>query len=517
MWRLQRPLTLCVAGRVNYPCRTATAAGTASSPCTTTPPLQEVPGPRCYPVMGTLFDMIFDKDFNKDKIHIYFKKLFQKYGSVVRVKFPGQPTMVMVHNPEDLLFILNATMHNPVRPPMESLKKARYENDYYEKKSGLVSENGEEWARLATVLRPKVLRPNNVSQYLARMDQVTLDFLQRISTLRDTSGEVNVDFIEELNKWSSECICLISLNQRIGCLDPSLLAGSEPQLIVKATVDFMRALMECESGSKLWKLYPTKIYKQLRTSMEILRKKTSDVLDEIESEMEAKLKKDPSSSLTMLEQLLCQDGITRKDIITFMIDLLPGATETVSNMAAVILYLLAKNPQAQIKVQEEIDQVLGDGVDVLTPKHMNQLSYVKAVVKEANRILPPALGPVRLLQEDLRLGNFLLQKGWLVFLMNAFAGWDPAEFQKHDQFLPERWLRHRPYGDIHPCAVIPFSFGIRMCIGRRIAEQEIYTLIARMLHRYNVEYKDGEIDRIHKFVFSPVGPMKFTFIDRHPK
>ena len=59
---------------------------------------------------------------------------------MVRVKFPGQPTMVMLHNPEHLQFILNATMQNPVRPPMESLKKVRYENDYYEKKSGLVSE-----------------------------------------------------------------------------------------------------------------------------------------------------------------------------------------------------------------------------------------------------------------------------------------------------------------------------------------------------------------------------------------
>lgn len=52
-------------------------------------------------------------------------------------------------------------------------------------------------------------------------------------------------------------------------------------------------------------------------------------MDEIESEMKTKLEKDPDSHLTMLEQLLCQDSITRKDIITFMMDLLPGATETV--------------------------------------------------------------------------------------------------------------------------------------------------------------------------------------------
>lgn len=54
-------------------------------------------------------------------------------------------------------------------------------------------------------------------------------------------------------------------------------------------------------------------------------------------------------------------------------------------MVVVILYLLAKNPQVQVKLQEELDRVLGDGTSPLTPRHMNQLSYLKAVVKEANR------------------------------------------------------------------------------------------------------------------------------------
>lgn len=54
-------------------------------------------------------------------------------------------------------------------------------------------------------------------------------------------------------------------------------------------------------------------------------------------------------------------------------------------MTAGALYLLAKNPQAQAKLQEELDRVLGDGTELLTPHHLNQLSYVKATLKEANR------------------------------------------------------------------------------------------------------------------------------------
>lgn len=49
------------------------------------------------------------------------------------------------------------------------------------------------------------------------------------------------------------------------------------------------------------------------------------------------------------------------------------------------LYLLARNPQVQAKLQEEIDTVLGDHEGPLLPKHMAQFSYLKAVIREALR------------------------------------------------------------------------------------------------------------------------------------
>lgn len=58
----------------------------------------------------------------------------------------------------------------------------------------------------------------------------------------------------------------------------------------------------------------------------------------------------------------------------------------VATMAGVTLYLLAKNPEVQGKLQEELDKVLGsNGTEPLTQRHLDQLSYLKAVVKEANR------------------------------------------------------------------------------------------------------------------------------------
>lgn len=52
---------------------------------------------------------------------------------------------------------------------------------------------------------------------------------------------------------------------------------------------------------------------------------------------------------------------------------------------AFTLVKLAQNPEKQAKLHEEVDAVLGDGKELLTPKHMADLKFTKACVKETLR------------------------------------------------------------------------------------------------------------------------------------
>ena len=51
---------------------------------------------------------------------------------------------------------------------------------------------------------------------------------------------------------------------------------------------------------------------------------------------------------------------------------------------AFTLYLLAKNPQSQKKLQEEIDTVMGDSED-LRAEHIAKMKYLAYVLKESLR------------------------------------------------------------------------------------------------------------------------------------
>lgn len=82
----------------------------------------------------------FSSEFDKEQIHLYFIKLFKKYGPIVKIKAPGQPATVLVLRPEDCREVYYHTRMNPVRTPIGSLRKARYDDPFYEKKAGIATE-----------------------------------------------------------------------------------------------------------------------------------------------------------------------------------------------------------------------------------------------------------------------------------------------------------------------------------------------------------------------------------------
>lgn len=66
----------------------------------------------------------------------------------------------------------------------------------------------------------------------------------------------------------------------------------------------------------------------------------------------------------------------------------------------------------------------------------------------------------------------------LITLCHFATSRDPAVFTNPDEFQPHRWLNKDQTH--HPYASVPFGVGKRSCIGRRIAELELYLAIARV-------------------------------------
>ncbi|ROT62198.1 hypothetical protein C7M84_019968 [Penaeus vannamei] len=106
-----------------------------------------------------------------------------------------------------------------------------------------------------------------------------------------------------------------------------------------------------------------------------------------------------------------------------------------------------------------------------------------------------------------------IRNAFEVFVLLKPAGTSDQAFPRALEFLPERWLRGE--GDrINSYASLPFGIGTRMCIGKRFAEMEIYTLLARMFHRFDVSWNHGAVGTKTQFILMPDRPLNFTFTKR---
>ncbi|KAK8744757.1 hypothetical protein OTU49_000599, partial [Cherax quadricarinatus] len=478
-------------------------------------PVYEVPGPRVFPFLGTLPSMIFDKTFRVNAPHLYLLKMMKTYGPIFKFVLPFMPPAVVVANPYDTEALVRATMNNPVRDGFESYKKIRRDaaDNYFENKTGLLTENGEEWWRVRSRVQPLMMRIKEVVAYLPVMDQITLDFMDRIASLQSQFGEMPSDFQNELYKWALESIGSVTLNRRLGCLDPNIAPDSEPLRLIKLVNQLFTSLNDAEFSAHIWMYFPTPAFKKLqKTHQEFL-----EIADKNIRETEAALlAQEPSDDreLTLMEGLLLKPGLSRKDVVTLMLDMIFGGIDTTSNSLGFVLYLLARNSEVQTRLQEEVDTVLGDHKGPLTPHHLANLHYLKAVVKESMRLYPTFLGTGRTLDKELVISGYLIPKGWQVMVMGTLMGRDEAFFPRAEEFLPERWMRDRPLGPIHPFSAVPFGIGTRMCIGRRIAEQEMYIFLTRVMQRFTVDYKYEDLEIMCRLMFSSASPLKFSFTER---
>ncbi|XP_069948773.1 probable cytochrome P450 49a1 isoform X1 [Cherax quadricarinatus] len=478
-------------------------------------PTHEIPGPRVYPIVGTLPEMMFNKSFDARALHKIWADIVKQYGPIVKIQQPGIDNLVALTNPDDCQTLMRATMDNPMRIAFLSLKKIRMEtvDDYFEKKGGILVENGDEWWRVRSRVQKPMMRAKNVTSYLASMDEVVLNFMDRIAAMQEEFGEMPSNFQFELYKWALESVGLVALNRRLGCLEPSIQKDSEPMRLITIVNEIFDLLNDTEMNFPYWKIFPTPSFRKLKKRHQDFLELADQNIRETELALLAKTATD-TDELSLMETLLLSPGLSRKDVITLILDMLFAGIDTTSHTLGFTLYLLARNPNAQVKLQKEVDGVLGDLQGPITAKHLAQFSYLKAVIKESFRLYPLTLGTARTLERDLVLGGYVVPKGWMGTTLNMLMGWDEALFPRAKEFIPERWLRHKPLGPIHPYASLPFGTGTRMCIGRRIAEQEMYTFLARVMHRFNVDYKYEDIDLVSKLVYMPSKPLKFSFTER---
>ncbi|XP_058798698.1 probable cytochrome P450 4p2 [Phymastichus coffea] len=173
--------------------------------------------------------------------------------------------------------------------------------------------------------------------------------------------------------------------------------------------------------------------------------------------------------------------------------------ETTGMTICYLLTLLAENKEAQNLARTEVREVLGDYTGPLTMEHLKKMDYLGRCVKESLRILPTVPLFARLISDEVELSNYRIPPGSEVVVSVFDVHRDPQFWPEPEKFDPDRFLSDNLKNQ-HPFAYIPFSGGMRSCIGQKFALLEVKTVTAQILRDFYLEPIDASKD--FKFLMS---------------
>lgn len=93
-------------------------------------------------------------------------------------------------------------------------------------------------------------------------------FLDRCVKLLDSKSELPADFDNIVHLWSLECIGLVALDTRLGCLEDDLDPKSEPQMIINAAKYALRNVATLELKAPYWRYFPTPLWTKYVNNMD---------------------------------------------------------------------------------------------------------------------------------------------------------------------------------------------------------------------------------------------------------
>ncbi|XP_061169292.1 probable cytochrome P450 49a1 isoform X2 [Saccostrea echinata] len=417
----------------------------------------------------------------------FMTTLHERYGEIVRIRTMKKNWGVFLFHPDLGKEVLEIQMKHPFRPPVDILKI------YNEKENlgqSLANLNGEEWAQFRKPSQELILRPVAVSAYVGILSKVAGDFVEKIKNC----GKID-DLRPTLVNYATESLGMLCFNRRLGCLD------DRSVIDINLLEDMFDAIdRDFKSfGLKLYRFFNTPLYKKFKSAADqihsICQKEIKGALTKLEAAKQEGRLEEYLQDPNLLYSLLSHPRMTPDNVDRLILDLFIAGVESTSNTLSFLWFELAKNPDKQDKLHQEIISVCGR--DDITKEALAKMPYLKACMRETMRIyVPTTPGTFRCFDKDIVIGGYHVPAGTDIVPCLQHMCHNPRLFKSPDSFLPERFVRDdntltEEYKNTNPFVTIPFGVGPRSCIGKRFAETEMHVITAKFFQQLEASLPPG--------------------------
>lgn len=388
---------------------------------------------------------------------------FAEFGDIYRVEVLGR-RQLLICNPQHIREVL-----------LEKSDEFFKNIDYTDPRiglarflgSGLLTSNGDFWKRQRRLVAP-ALHVKRIAAYAQNMVDSTTRMLE---TWQDGK---TVDIDLEMMHATLEIVAK-SLFQTDVSGDAQRIAGA---------MGILQQMVDANNSAQA--IIPAWMPTPLRFRVDRAVKNLDSIVYRlIEERKKSGEVRDTGDLLSML--LLARDDDdrpmtdrqARDEIVTMFL----AGHETTANALNWTWVLLSENPEAEKKLHEELDLVLGGRLPTL--EDIKKLPYTEMVIKESLRLYPPAFTYSRVAVKETEIGPYRIPEGTEVAVV-AYATQRDSRFWKDpESFRPERFSPENEM-QIPKFAWIPFGGGPRVCIGNAFAMMEACLMLAVIASRYSL-------------------------------
>jgi cytochrome P450 len=197
--------------------------------------------------------------------------------------------------------------------------------------------------------------------------------------------------------------------------------------------------------------------------------------------------------------------MSEKQLVDNLITFLAAGHETTAKALTWVLYLLARAPDWQRRVRDEVLAVAGRAP--IGGEHLDMLVVTRAVLEEAMRLYPPAPIMSRAAASAVELGGRQIPAKANVVIPIFAVHRHRRLWEDPDRFDPERFMpEHR--AKIARTQFMPFGFGPRTCIGASFAMMEGVVILATLARGAELEWDGHHLpEPVSRVTLRPKGGM----------
>ncbi|CAI7916899.1 unnamed protein product, partial [Closterium sp. NIES-53] len=256
---------------------------------------------------------------------------------------------------------------------------------------------------------------------------------------------------------------------------------------------------------------PTQENREMQQAAERVRRLSLDLIATRRQQQASEPGKDLLAVMLAARDDVSNEQMTDQQLVDECVTFLVAGHETTAKLLTWGVYLLARFPEWQQKLREEVWQVMGEngdtgkgameggeegeqeegargkkgggGVEVAW-EQVAQLRQMHMVLLETLRLFPPTPTITREASKDVSLGPYSIPAGTRIMMSLAMPHSDPRYWGEDAlEFNPARFKDGIQGACSHPQAFVPFSAGPRDCIGSNFALTEAKVVLAHLLRR----------------------------------